>query len=100
MSKLSCQGSSFSTGTSCGLESIASSPSAFSEPHLAIPLEIRTLFWQVQQLAGLQREIRQLKQELERRTAEIDVLEIKADFYRRQVALESRFGLMLERTFA
>ncbi len=63
------------------------------------PTEIRTLFWQVQQVAGLQREIRQLKQELERRSAEIDALEVKADFYRRQVALESRFGMMLERTF-
>ncbi|MDO8436826.1 MAG: hypothetical protein Q7S69_01490 [Nitrosomonadaceae bacterium] len=64
------------------------------------PTEIRTLFWQVQQVAGLQREIRQLKQELERRSEEIDALEVKADFYRRQVALESRFGMMLERTFA
>ncbi len=64
------------------------------------PTEIRGIFWQVQQVAGLQREIRQLKQELERRNAEIDVLEVKADFYRRQVALESRFGMMLERAFA
>ncbi len=64
------------------------------------PTEIRAIFWQVQQVAGLQREIRQLKQELERRNAEIDTLEVKADFYRRQVALESRFGMMLERTFA
>ena len=62
--------------------------------------EIRTLFWQVQQVAGLHREIRHLEQKLERRSAEIDALEIKADFYKRQVALESRFGLMLERTFA
>lgn len=83
MSKLSHQGSSLPTGTSCGLESIAFSPSAFSELRLAIPLEIRTLFWQVQQVAGLQREIRHLEQKLERRSAEIDALEIKADFYRR-----------------
>ena len=63
------------------------------------PTEIRALFWQVQQVGGLQREIRQLKKKLERRSAEIDALEVKADFYRRQVALESRFGMMLERTF-
>ena len=64
------------------------------------PTEIRAIFWQVQQVAGLQQEIRQLKQELERRSEEIDALEVKADFYRRQVALESRFGMMLEHTFA
>ena len=64
------------------------------------PTEIRAIFWQVQQVAGLQRENRQLKQELERRSTEIDALEVKADFYRRQVALESRFGMMLERIFA
>ena len=48
----------------------------------------------------MQWEIRQLKEELERRSTEIDALEVKANFYRRQVALESRFGMMLERTFA
>ena len=64
------------------------------------PTEIRTLFWQVQQVAGLRRENRQLKQELERRSAEINALDVKADFYRRHVVLKSRFGMMLERTFS
>lgn len=60
------------------------------------PTDIRALFWQVQQVTGLEREIRQLKEKLEQHSAEIDALEVKADFYRRQVALESRFGMMLE----
>lgn len=64
------------------------------------PTEIRALFWQVQQVASLKREIHQLVEKLEQRSTEIDALEVKADFYRRQVALESRFGMMLERTFA
>lgn len=29
----------------------------------------------------------------------IDVLEIKADFYRRQLVPESRFGMILQRSF-
>jgi hypothetical protein len=32
--------------------------------------------------------------------SEIDALEIKADFYKRQVVLESRFGMILERSFS
>ena len=36
-----------------------------------------------------------LKSELDRHNQEIDALEIKADFYRRQVVLESRFGMIL-----
>lgn len=34
------------------------------------------------------------------RNSEIDNLEIKADFYRRQLVLESRFGLILQRSFS
>lgn len=37
--------------------------------------------------------------QLEERIAEIEALEIKADFYRRQLILESRFGMMLQRSF-
>jgi uncharacterized protein DUF3653 len=63
------------------------------------PHEIRALFWKCQQIRSLNNEINLLKQELERRNEEINTLEIKADFYRRQVVLESRFGLILERSF-
>lgn len=63
------------------------------------PGEIRSLFWQVQLISSLKSEINSLKRELERRNEEIDALEIKADFYRRQVVLESRFGMILQRSF-
>lgn len=64
------------------------------------PDEIRSLFWQGQLVSSLKTEIELLKQELERRNKEIDVLEVKADFYRRQLVLESRFGLILQRSFS
>jgi len=60
------------------------------------PHEIRALFWKCQQIRSLQREIGLLKHELERRND----LEVKADFYRRQLVLESRFGLILQRSFS
>lgn len=65
-----------------------------------IPDEIRALFWQGQLVSTLKTEIELLKQELERRNQEIDNLEVKADFYRRQLVLESRFGLILQRSFS
>jgi len=58
------------------------------------------LFWKCQQIWSLQQEIALLKKELERRNEEINTLEIKADFYRRQLMLESRFGLILQRSFS
>jgi len=64
------------------------------------PHEIRAFFWRSQQVSSLQTEVRLLKAELDRRNQEIDALEIKADFYRRQVVLESRFGMILERSFS
>lgn len=48
------------------------------------PHEIRALFWRGQQVSSLENEIELLKRELERRNNEINVLEVKADFYRRQ----------------
>jgi hypothetical protein len=63
------------------------------------PGEIRALFWKCQLVASLESEIRLLKKQLEESNAEIEALEIRADFYRRQVILESRFGMMLQRSF-
>lgn len=63
------------------------------------PHEIRALFWQVQQIWSLKREIELLKRDIEKQTEEIISLEVKADFYRRQLVLESRFGMMLQRSF-
>lgn len=63
------------------------------------PGEIRSLFWQVQLISSLKQEINLLKQELERRNEEINILEVKAAFYKRQLVLESRFGMILQRSF-
>jgi len=64
------------------------------------PHEIRALFWKCQQVWSLEREIELLKRELERRNEEFDSLEVKAAFYKRQLVLESRFGMILERSFS
>lgn len=64
------------------------------------PHEIRAFFWNAQQIASLKNEISLLKQELDRRNSEIDNLEVKADFYRRQLVLESRFGWILQKSFS
>ncbi|MDO9311166.1 MAG: hypothetical protein Q7T85_05670 [Nitrosomonas sp.] len=63
------------------------------------PHEIRALFWKCQQVWSLEREIELLKRELERRNEEFDNLEVKTAFYRRQLVLESRFGMILQRSF-
>ncbi len=64
------------------------------------PHEIRALFWQIQQIWSLKREIELLKKDIEKYAEEINVLEIKAAFYRRQLVLESRFGMILQRSFS
>jgi Phage protein len=64
------------------------------------PHEIRALFWKCQQIRSLNNEINLLKQELERRNEEYNLLEIKSDFYKRQVILESQFGMILLRSFS
>lgn len=64
------------------------------------PHEIRALFWRGQQVSSLENEIELLKRELERRNIELDLLEIKANFYRRQLVLESKFGMILQRSFS
>ncbi|AEJ01579.1 hypothetical protein Nit79A3_1768 [Nitrosomonas sp. Is79A3] len=63
------------------------------------PHEIRALFCKCQQIWSLEREIELLKRELARRNEDIDNLEVKAAFYRRQLVLESRFRMILQRSF-
>ena len=63
------------------------------------PHEIRASFWKCQQVWSLEREIELLKRELERRNKEFDSLEVKTAFYRRQLVLESKFGMILQRSF-
>lgn len=62
--------------------------------------DIRALFFRCQLVFCLESEVKLLKAELERRNREMDALEVKADFYRRQMQLESRLGMMLERCFS
>lgn len=61
--------------------------------------ELRAMFYKCQLVASLESELRLLKKQLEESNAEIEALEITADFYRRQVILESRYGMMLQRNF-
>lgn len=61
--------------------------------------DIRSMYWEIQLVASLKREIQLLKSEIERRNNDIDHLEIKAQFYRRQLVLESKLGMMLIRSF-
>jgi len=63
------------------------------------PDEMRLLFWRGQQVSSLENEIELLKRELKRCNEEIDLLEVKSEFYRRQLVLESRFGMILQRSF-
>lgn len=64
------------------------------------PGEIRSMFYRCQLISALESEIRLLKKQLEESNVEIERLEIRSDFYRRQVILESRFGMMLQRSFS
>ncbi len=63
------------------------------------PHEIRALFWKCQKVWSLEREIELLKRELKNRNEEFDNLEVKTAFYRRQLVLESKFGMILQRSF-
>lgn len=64
------------------------------------PYEIRSLFWECQLNRCLKSENKFLKQEIERRNEEIDKLQVKAAFYKKQLVLESKFGLIIEKLFA
>lgn len=61
------------------------------------PEALRALFWQVQDNARMGYELCRLQAELARREAEYAELEARCAFYRRQVGLEARLGLMLAR---
>ena len=63
------------------------------------PHGIRALFYKCQLVWSLESEIELLKRELERRNEELDSLEVKAAFYRRQLVLERRFGMILEKIY-
>lgn len=61
-----------------------------------IPLaELRALFWQGQQVRILQRDLARALADLEQARAALDAAQARAAWYRSQLRLESRAGLML-----
>lgn len=64
------------------------------------PREILGMFYRVQQVSGLESDVRLLKRDLERERARCEVLERDNYFYRKQVKSEARYGLMFARMFA
>lgn len=57
--------------------------------------DLRAHFFAHQARYALEHQVKQLERDLARREAEMDALEDRADFYRRQCRLESRLGAML-----
>lgn len=59
--------------------------------------ELRSMFWRCQQVRTLERENAQLASEREQLAQACDAAEARAQWYRRQLSLESRLGLCLAR---
>jgi hypothetical protein len=57
--------------------------------------ELRAMFYQVQVANELTRQTKQLKADAERQQIALDAAEQRAGYYRQQLILESRYGLML-----
>lgn len=57
--------------------------------------ELAGLFWRCQQVAGLESQIKLLREDVERLTVEREEIERRAEFYRRQVVAEATLGLAL-----
>lgn len=64
------------------------------------PHELRATWYQVQRVAALEAQARQLRRDLEASEAARDRAEASAWWYRRQVVLEARLGLALARIAA
>lgn len=63
------------------------------------PGEFQATFYRAQQVRTAESTIKRLQRDLERRSAEADAAENLTEFYRRQVQLESRYGMVLQRVF-
>lgn len=57
--------------------------------------EFRAMFWRCQQVRILEHELAQVRAELDRARADLETSQARAAWYRRQLRLESRAGLML-----
>ncbi|MFT3758290.1 hypothetical protein [Thauera sp.] len=62
--------------------------------------ELKAMFWRCQQVDILEHNLSRIELDAERATADKDAAEERADWYRRQLILESRFGAMLDRLTA
>ncbi|MDY0073525.1 MAG: hypothetical protein RBR77_12875 [Thauera sp.] len=56
--------------------------------------DLKAMFWQCQQVAILEHEIRQLKKEITKNETARELAEQQANWYRRQLILESRMGFL------
>lgn len=57
--------------------------------------DLKAMFYRSQQVAILERDIARAHADLDRATAAQDAAADRADYYRRQLRLESRLGMML-----
>ncbi|HJV24554.1 MAG TPA: hypothetical protein VJ673_02660 [Aromatoleum sp.] len=57
--------------------------------------ELKAMFWRSQQVTALELDLTRAKQDAERATAAQDAAEERAAWYRQQLRLESRMGMML-----
>lgn len=57
--------------------------------------ELRAMFYRTQQVTILEHQLSRLRADFDRLSQDADEAEARADYYRRQLRLESRFSLML-----
>lgn len=62
--------------------------------------DLKAMFYRSQQVAILEREVSRARTEQERASAAQDAAEARAEWYKHQLTLESRLGLMLARVSA
>lgn len=61
------------------------------------PDELAAMWFTMQQVRALEARMRQLTKDIEQAAADLEAAERRAAFYRRQLVLESRLGMCLER---
>lgn len=57
--------------------------------------DFKAMFYRSQQVAILERDARQARADLERAETALEAADVRADYYRQQLRLESRMGMML-----
>lgn len=62
--------------------------------------DLKAMFYRSQQVTALELELQRARQAAERASAAQDAAEARAEWYRHQLTLESRYGLMLARVSA